>query len=205
MAKIVKLSNQSNGGFGLKGVRKTKQKIAEDHGQMNLFEAKAEGRVVNFSSLTHFDAALRYDEAGDLKKAKEMYQSAIGKNQRKADAYCNLGIIEFKQHQNIKAINCFTQAIQQNPRHYQAHYNLGNLYSEEKNYPLAKFHYQVAIELAPDFINAYYNLGLVLAMMKDYQLAVSILTQYRCLAPENDIGNTDDLIEGLKHSITERN
>ncbi len=201
MAKIIKLSSPGTTRLGLKRVRKTKQKVAEDHGQLNLFAPRPDGRVVKFSANSAFEEALKFDEAGELESARNTYIRAIKGGKRVADAYCNLGIIEFQLDQFIKAINCFTKAIQQAPRHFQAHYNLANLYSEQKNYDLARFHYQVAIEIAPEFPNAYYNLGLVLALDKEYQQAIDALTKYKQLASAEDIGNTDELIDGLNHSL----
>jgi tetratricopeptide (TPR) repeat protein len=68
---------------------------------------------------------------------------------------------------------------------------------------LAKLHYEIAIEIAADFPNAHYNLGLVLALLKDYQGAIDALTTYRKLAPADDLGKTNDLINSLTRSITD--
>lgn len=203
MAKIIKLSNPSSTRLGLKRVRKTKQKVAQDSGQLNLFESKPDGRVIQFTALSAFEEALKLDEASQLENAKESYQRAIKCGDRTADAYCNLGIIEFQLNHNIKAIDCFTKSIEQSPRHYQAHYNLANLYSEQQNYHLARLHYQIAIEIAPEFPNTYYNLGLVLALIREYNDAVQVLTKYKSLAADEDLGNTHELIDSLEHSIIE--
>ena len=203
MAKIIKLNQPGNTRLGLKRVKKTKQKIAEDHGQLNLFTPRPDGRVIKLSADSAFEEALKLDEAGDLEGARQAYQRAIKGGNRVADAYCNLGIIEFQLNDLIKAIDCFTKTIQQSPRHFQAHYNLANLYSEQKNYDLARFHYQVAIEIAPEFPNAYYNLGLVLALNKDYEGAIKVLVEYKSLCTPEDLGNTDELLESLNQSLEE--
>lgn len=204
MAKIVKLRHHDSTRFGLKRVRKTKQKLAEDHGQLDLFSpGQPDAKIVQFSALSAFDNALKLDEAGSVPAAREAYLKAIKNGDRVADAYCNLGIIEAGMDHAIKAINCFTKAIQRTPRHFQAHYNLANLYSEQKNYELARFHYQVAIEITPDFPNAYYNLGLVLLMSKEYAEAIRILTLYKTIAHDEDLGNTNELIESLRRSLTD--
>lgn len=203
MAKIIKLKNPDNTRLGLKRVKKTKRKTAEDHGQLNLFEPRPDGRVVPFLTANTFEEALKLDESGDLEKAREAYIKAIKGADRVADAYCNLGIIEFQLGHHVKAIDCFTRCIQQAPRHYQAHYNLANLYSEQKSYELARFHYQIALEMAPDFPNTYYNLGLVLALNNEYQQAIEVLTAYKKLAATEDLGNTEELLESLNDSLRE--
>jgi len=201
MAKIVKLRSAANVRLGLKRVRKNKQKKAEDHGQLNLFAPTGDGKVINLSAQSSFEEAIALDEIQQWDRAKSAYLLAIKRGERIADAYCNLGILEFQDHQIIKAINCFTKSIQQAPRHFQAHYNLANLYSEQKNFDLARFHYQVAIEIAPNFPDAYYNLGLVLALNHHYQEAIDALSTYKQIAEPQELGNTDELIESLEYSL----
>jgi len=203
MSKVVKLTDPSqNPALGLTRVKRRKKKLPEDYGQLNIFEARPEGRVVEFSTGSTFEEALTLDEQGDMEAAKLAYRQAIKNGDRVADAYCNLGILE-SQNNSIDAIDCFTRSLKAAPRHFQAHYNLANLYSEEKNYSLAKLHYEMAIKIAPDFPNPYYNLGLVMALMKDYQGAIMTLKTFRKLAPVTELGITDELIERLSCSLTE--
>ncbi len=201
MAKIIKLRSAANVRLGLKRVRRSKQKKAEDHGQLNLFAPKPDGKVISFTAQSSFEEAIAQDELQNYHRAKDAYQQAIKNGERVADAYCNLGILEFQEHEIIKAISCFTKAIQRAPRHFQAHYNLANLYSEQKNYELAQFHYQVAIEIAPDFPDAHYNLGLVLALDHQYQKAINALQRYKHIANPEELGNTNELIESLEYSL----
>jgi tetratricopeptide (TPR) repeat protein len=203
MSKVVRLSDHPATGFGHKRVRKRKKKSPEDYGQLTIFDTDVpSGKVVRLNAGSSFEEALTLDESGDTDAAREAYKSAIRKGDRSADAYCNLGIIESRNN-SIQAIDCFTRSLRASPRHFQAHYNLANLYSEKKNYDLAKLHYEIAIEIAADFPNAHYNLGLVLALLKDYQGAIDALTTYRKLAPADDLGKTNDLINSLTRSITD--
>lgn len=203
MTKIVKLSNYPITRLGLKRVRKRKRKTPEDYGQLNLFTPKVpSGRIIQLTSINSFEEALTLDEQGDLNGAREAYKGAIQAGDRIADTYCNLGILE-SQNNTIKAIDCFTRSLKSSPRHFQSHYNLANLYSEEKNYALARLHYEIAIEIAADFSNAYYNLGLVLALMKNYSEAIRVLTKYKSLAPLDELGKTNELIDSLRRSLVE--
>jgi tetratricopeptide (TPR) repeat protein len=204
MSKVVKFPSESVASrFGLKRVRRRKGKTPEDFGQMNLFEQnQPSGKVVQFTTGKTFEEALTFDEQGNHEAALQAYRQAIKHGDRIADAYCNLGILKSRNN-SIDAIDCFTRSLKAAPRHFQSHYNLANLYSEEKNYALAKLHYEVAIQIVPDFPNAYYNLGLVLALMKEYQPAIEALTVFKKLAPPNELGNTNELIESLTRSLTE--
>ena len=203
MSKVVKLASHAAAtGFGHKRVKRRKSKSLEDFGQLDLFKPQPEGKVVQFALGNSFEEALTLDEIGDVNGARLAYKQAIRNGDRAADAYCNLGILE-SQNNSISAIDCFTRSLKVAPRHFQSHYNLANLYSEEKNYPLAKLHYEMAIKIAPDFPNAHYNLGLVLALMKDYQAAIDALMAFRKLAPEEELGNTNELIKSLQRSLTE--
>jgi tetratricopeptide (TPR) repeat protein len=184
--------------FGLQRVSSKRPDVAPvpKAGQLNLFGGT---RTVRMQALTHFEEALLLDDQGaDIKAAKLNYQKAIEDGESVADAYCNLGILEWKGGQTARAIDCFTQSLKFEPRHFEAHYNLANLYAEVGNLPLAKVHYQVSIELEPTFSNSHFNLGLTLAMNKEFKEAIAVLQRYKELTPNEDHKHTDDLLEKLK-------
>lgn len=197
MAKVIKFPESVPEKFGLQRARKNGGKGREKHGQLNLFSG---GKVVQLNQLTPFEEALLHDEQGDPKGAWKLYHKAIEQEDSQADAYCNLGILEFLGGNYAKAIDCFTNCIKTEPRHFEAHYNLANLYAEVGNYALAKFHYQVSIEIQPSFPNSYFNLGLALAMGKEYHDAVKVLMQYRDLSGEEDHRQVDSLIVALQQT-----
>jgi tetratricopeptide (TPR) repeat protein len=150
------------------------------------------------SSPTPFEEALMLDEKGDAPKAKEAYQNAICENDCPADAYCNLGILEYESGNTIKAIDSFTKSLKAEPRHFESHFNLANLYSELGNLPLAKTHYEFARELQPDFPDICFNLGLVYAMTRDFESALKILSEYKEMVSPEESENADKLIESIK-------
>ncbi len=141
------------------------------------------------------------DDQGDRKSAVKHYLKAIEEEDSAADAYCNLGIIEWQEGNQTKAIDYFTLSLKHDPRHFEGHYNLANLYGELGNFPLAKAHYEISIEIEPTFPNSYFNLGLTLAMNKEFNEAISILRQYRDLAPVEDHRQAEDLIQKLLSAI----
>jgi tetratricopeptide (TPR) repeat protein len=182
--------------FGLQRVKSKRADAPPKAGQLNLFGG---ARTVRMQALTHFEEALLLDDQGtDIKAAKLNYQKAIEDGESVADAYCNLGILEWKEGRTAKAIDCFTQSLKFEPRHFEAHYNLANLYAEVGNLPLAKVHYEISIELEPTFSNSHFNLGLTLAMNKEYKEAIVVLERYKQLTPNEEHKHTDDLLEKLK-------
>lgn len=199
MAKIIQFPiNPAPEKFGLQRARKKKGKEGNKAGQLDLFSG---GKVVRLNQLSLFEVALLLDEQGDARQARQSYLKAIEEDDCRADAYCNLGIIESQEGNYPKAIDFFTLCLKQNPRHYEAHYNLANLYAEVGNHALAKVHYAIAIELEPEFPNSYYNLGLTLALIREYREAVQYLRKYKDLTPAEEHQQTDDLIYKLSTTL----
>ena len=194
MGKVIKLSLSTPEKFGPLRVKTRKNTMLEKHGQLNLFSG---GKVIRLNQLSAFEEALMFDEQGDLQTSKTRYLLAIEKEDAPADAYCNLGIIEYKEGNTSKAVDYFTLCLRDNPRHFEAHYNLANVYGEVGNFALAKIHYAISIEMEPSFSNSYFNLALTLAMNKEFTEAVKVLNKYCDLAPECDHAQAIELIAKL--------
>jgi tetratricopeptide (TPR) repeat protein len=200
MAKIIQFSpTPGPEKFGPQRARRKKDTPSTPtKSQLNLFTG---GKVLRLNQLSVFEEALLVDDHGDTRSAKIQYLKAIEEADRVADAYCNLGILEWQEGNASKAIDYFTQSLKHDPRHYESHYNLANLYAEVGNYALAKIHYQIAIEIEPEFANSYFNLGLALAMNKEFAEAVRLLKKYRHMTPGEDHAHTDDLIFKLAGTL----
>jgi len=194
MAKVVKFPIPEPEKFGPHRVRKKKDVGTEKPGQLDLFSG---GKVLRLHALSAFDEALIVDDQGDSQSARKLYLKAISTADSPADAYCNLGIIEWQDGNQTKAIDYFTLSLSFEPRHFEAHYNLANLYGELGNFPLAIAHYRISIEIEPSFPNSYFNLGLTLAMNKEFEAAVSILRQYTQLTVPVDHKQANELIQKL--------
>lgn len=198
MTKVIKFQQAVPEKFGPQRVRKKKRPDLEKLGQLNLFSG---AKVISLHALSPFEEALMADDQGNMERAKFGYQKAIEVHDSVADAYCNLGIIEFQEGNYPKAIDCFTLCLREEPRHFEAHYNLANLYSEVGNYLLAKLHYQTSIEIEPDFANSYFNLGLNLAMNKSFTEAITVLNQYRSLTPPEHHAQANELIQKISEML----
>ena len=198
MAKVVKFPIQTPEKFGPERVSKKKDPGPDKAGQLNLFTG---GKVVRLNKLTDFEEALLTDEQGDSKEARKLYLKAIEQGDALADAYCNLGIIEWQEGTQAKAVDYFTLALRNDPRHFEAHYNLANLYGELGNFPLAIAHYKISIELKPTFPNSYFNLALTHAVNREFMDAVKLLNQYRELTSADEQKLADELIQKLMGAI----
>ncbi|MCX7878463.1 MAG: tetratricopeptide repeat protein [Ignavibacteria bacterium] len=194
MAKIIEFpfSNQSK-----TGLKKVSSRIKEDTSQMNLFRESA--NIIELPEhLSPFEKALRLDDIGRPNDAKKEYINAIELNDNPADAYCNLGIIEYQNSNISSAIDCFTKALTHNPRHYESHYNLANLYSEVGNLQLAKVHYEFAKEIDSSDTDLHFNLALVYAMMKQFTPAIESMKIYSESVSGKERENAEVIIQGLK-------
>jgi tetratricopeptide (TPR) repeat protein len=198
MTKVVKFPIPTPEKFGPLRARKKRDTNLEKHGQLNLFTG---GKVIKLNKLSTLEEALLIDDQGNKQEARKLYLRAIDGGDSLADAYCNLGIIEWEEGNQTRAIDYFTLALSHDPRHYEAHYNLANLYGEIGDFRLAKAHYNISIEIEPSFPNNYFNLGLTLAMNKEFAEAIQVLNKYRQLTSPDERKEADSLIEKLMGAL----
>ena len=202
MGKVLEFSPKPPSKFGFERVRKRK-KGTEKPGQMNLFGSPV-GHILRMpTNAGPFEEALVLDERND-RRAEEAYLRAISEGDSVADAYCNLGILESKAGRVAKAFDSFTRSLEHDPRHFESHFNLGNLYFDAGDLRLARMHYEMAVEVDPTFANLHFNLGLVHALNQDYPEAVATFTRYKELAPSREGVKADELLDGLKRSLSSR-
>jgi tetratricopeptide (TPR) repeat protein len=199
MTKVIQLPVTPPSKLGYKRANKRRCE-----GQLSLF-TKGEPNIIQLPSrFSSFEEALYLDEQGNP-HAQEGYLKAILEKDCLADSYCNLGILESKNGNTVRAFDCFTKCLKEDPRHLEAHYNLANLYFDVGNYNLAKLHYEIAAEIEPDFPNIYFNLGLVYALNEEYRDAVDALFKYKSLVPNEEGKKADNLLTSLRNSLANRN
>ena len=198
MAQIIKFPAQASK-LGFKRVRK--RACTRDRDQLDLFPSP-KAQILNFESgLNNFEQALLLDERGDL-NAADLYRKAIEEHLCVADAYCNLGIIESKRQNTVRAFDCFSSALKHEPRHAEAHYNLANLYFEIDDFRLAQLHYEMASQVDPSFANAFFNLSLVQAITNEFDGAWIALKKYCALVPEEEGRIAESLMQNLQKSLS---
>jgi len=179
-----------------------KQVEAELLGQLNLFEAPA-GQLCELPTrLGPFEAALVLHERGDP-KAAESYKKAIQAGDFAADAYCNLGVLEYDRGGITKAIDYLTLSLKHDPRHFESHYNLANLYFDSGDMRLARLHYEITAELEPNFSHVYFNLGIVQALEGNFAASRAALNDYKKLAAQGEAAEADDLLQRLDEVMSQ--
>ena len=212
MGNVVPLTGKSVPKFGFKKVLRRKTARMEAEGQLNLFTAPdgtaeigfGRGRrsnVLRFpTAVSPFEEALLLDDR-DVNLAADRYWKAITDGDSVADAYNNLGIIEYRRGAVGKAFNNFTNALESDPRHFEAHYNVANLYFETGDLRLAKLHYGIAAEIRPTDPKLFFNLALLNTIKGDFRAAITALSIYRELAPDADDVPADQLLGILRRSV----
>ena len=174
---------------------------AELRGQLNLFP-EPEGRLIRLPRrLSPFEEALALDERAD-KRAPEAYRQAIGKGDSVADAFCNLGILEFEAGNIQAAFDHFTNSLRQDPRHFESHVNLASLYFDQEDLRLARLHYELAAEIEPNFPDIFFNLGLIHALNGDFRAAVKVLERAKQLSSGEEYLRVADLLSHLQKALT---
>jgi tetratricopeptide (TPR) repeat protein len=207
MVKIIRFPDQVSARYDFKRAkrgRKRKKTDLEDYGQLNLFNG---GKAQIFrlpSDLSPFEEALMFDEQGD-ERAKDYYLKAITEGDCKADAYCNLGILESRDGNTTQAFDCFTKSLKEDSRHFESHFNLGNLYFDSGEFKLARLHYEIASQIYPTYANVYFNLGLVLALSEEYKLSIDAMNTYKSMVTEKESKKADDLLATLEKSLVTQN
>jgi len=177
----------------------TRQIEAELHGQLNLFPEKG-GQLIQLPlRLSPFEEALILHEQGD-KRAIEMYLKAIQGGECIADAYCNLGILDYEENDIPKAFDHFTNALRHDPRHFESHFNLAHLYFEAGETRLARLHYEISAVIEPGNASVHFNLGLIHAMDGDLTGAVASLNRAKEYATDDELAQVEELLVSL-HNV----
>ncbi len=180
--------------------RSIRQIEAELRGQLNLFPEHA-GQLIQLPvKLSPFEEALALHERGDP-RAIEGYEQAIREGDCVADAFCNLGILEFESNRTPAAFDSFTCALLHDPRHFESHFNLANLYFENGELRLARLHYELVAEIEPGFPNLYFDLGLVHAVSGDIEAAITALNKAKEIAPDEDHSKVDEFLATLQRVL----
>ncbi|MDR0311177.1 MAG: tetratricopeptide repeat protein [Acidobacteriota bacterium] len=171
----------------------------ELRGQRNLFP-ESEGRLIPLPvRMSPFEEALILHEQGDP-RASAMYAQAIKEEECAADAFCNLGILDYEAGNIVGAFDHFTKALGQDPRHFESHFNLAHLYFEEGNIRLARLHYEISAVIEPGNASAHFNIGLVNAIEEKIPAAIAALCKAKEFATEEELTQIDEILLGLQNT-----
>jgi Tfp pilus assembly protein PilF len=86
----------------------------------------------------NFEKGLKFQEAGNFKKASKYYKKAVRADSSYAEAWSNLGYTYRKQGNFSKAVKAYKKAIKLSPDLAEAHEYLGEAYVEMGKFDLAE-------------------------------------------------------------------
>lgn len=110
---------------------------------------------------------------GNYDSALNYFETAVGKNPTRADAWLQVGYCKVKQGKNSEAIRAYQKAIQLRPGSVEAYNKLGDAFYYAGNYTEALAAYQQALRLQPGLAETYFNLGMTYLEMGDRTAALA--------------------------------
>lgn len=122
---------------------------------------------------------------GNVDKARDYWEQAVGVKPDYADAHNNLGVLFKEQNRWDEADLHYQRAIGIRPDYADAHNNLGNLRKDQGRYSEAEACYQRAVLLRPEYVDALNNLGVLL--LEQRRLAEAETVFRRALAVRRDL------------------
>lgn len=134
-------------------------------------------------------AAVQAHEAGDLLRARSLYESVLALAPEQADALHLLGVIADQEGRQEEAVALIRRAIALAPQAAAFQGNLGTALLGMGDMAAAEAAYRQALVLDPFYVEAHVNLGNLLRRKGDVEAAAA---QYR-LALGHDARNADAL------------
>jgi tetratricopeptide (TPR) repeat protein len=139
----------------------------------------------------------RYEQKGELDKAKEELDKAIRQYQKALEnstyatpdiAHYNLGMAYQKKGQLGESMGEYQKAIRINPDHLPAQYALAQLYADHGKFQEAISSYKEVLRLYSDFVDARYRLAWVYLKTGANADALSEFSMILEKQPDSDLG-----------------
>lgn len=108
---------------------------------------------------------------GNYDSALSSFETAVGKNPTRADAWIQVGYCKVKQGKNSEAIKAYQRAIQLRPSSVEAYNKLGDAFYYAGRFEEAIAAYEHAARLQPRLAETYYNLGMTYLEIGDRDAA----------------------------------
>ena len=105
------------------------------------------------------DLALKYQQAGYLGQAEELYRKILREQPNNIRIYLGLSFILRAKGRLDEAIPYYRKALELNPKHADVYSDLGSALQAKGRIDEAITYYQKTLELNPNHAVAYYNLG----------------------------------------------
>ena len=152
------------------------------------------------------ELASQHHSAGDLSKAKTIFQQILRQKPKQPHALHFLGVIALKEGKNEQAVELINAALSNQPDYAEAHFNLANSLKSLYRFDEAIDSYKKALKFKPDYVEVLNNLGNTLneigipeEAVPYYENAIQIQSD----KPEvyNNLGNTFKRIGKLRSAI----
>jgi Tfp pilus assembly protein PilF len=155
---------------------------APDHRRATAVAPKAIGSP---RAVDHFDAALKYQRAGDVDKALAEYQTMLATNDASAEVHDNIGLLYAARGDADEATRQFRRAIEIDPRSVKAHNNLGVALMRAGKLNEAAAQFRLALGDDPPNIEPMVNLALVQKAIGRRDEAKALLQRAVRIDPSN--------------------
>ncbi len=132
----------------------------------------------------HLDRAKRMLASDDFPGARAELERALKANPGLADAYLNLGMVEYHLGDTAKAIPHLHRATELLPESFEAHYGLALAYLRARNTGEGIRELERARQINPRHPDAAYNLGIVLLGQGKAEEAARLFSETRQLKPD---------------------
>ncbi len=133
---------------------------------------------------THLDRAKRMLASDDFPGARAELEQALKADPESADAYLNLGMVEYHLGDTAKAIPHLHRATELLPESFEAHYGLALAYLRARNTGEGIRELERARQINPRHPDAAYNLGIVLLGQGKAEDAARLFNETRQLGPD---------------------
>ena len=132
---------------------------------------------------SHLLGVIRHGQ-GRHREALELIGTAVGKNPRAANAWCNHGLVLHQLRRYDEALTSYERALALAPEFPEALNNRGLTLHELGRYEAALDQYHRALALRPHYTEALYNRGNALQALRRHDAALASYERALALAPE---------------------
>jgi len=133
----------------------------------------------------HFALALRYQNLGDLERAREHYVAVLAADEFNVEARNNLALLYHGRGMTSDAIDQFRRAIQINPRYTRARSNLAVVLISAGRLAEARAELRAALDVEPRSADLLVNMALVEKADRHAEQALELLMRALSTSPSH--------------------
>lgn len=136
------------------------------------------------SSLEAINIAYRFQQNGNIEKARQIYETILREVPQHPDALLGLGILARQESQLEAAKRLFETCLKTSPQPTKALFQLGYLHQISEQIEIAESYYRRLLELDSTYLPAQNNLGYILQNSGKLDEAIQIYKSILKIAPE---------------------